>query len=652
MWIGTFHSLCARILRQKAQYIGYSNSYSIFDESDQVSCVKSVLKELEIDDRTIQPKHALNHISACKNLCVTPDEAIKQAQGFYQQEIAKIYERYQRNLVRQNAMDFDDLITNTVLLFRRCPDVLAGYQKMFHYILVDEYQDTNASQFLLIKYLGQTHGRIFVVGDDDQSIYGWRGAQIENILSFESQFPAGAVFKLEQNYRSTSNILEFANSIISGNINRASKTLWTDRKGGDDVTVTRYEDDRQEAEYVCASILSRSKTGLKLSDIAILFRTNAQSRVFEDALRKRNLPYVMVGGMSFYERKEIKDCLAYMRLIVNPKDDVSLDRIINVPARGIGDKSRDTLAARARASGRSMLESIMASDFGEQSGKSMKGLEGLKELYLHLNELAAAGTKPNIVLDELLTLSGYMDSLETDENEESQSRIDNINELLNAMSGWSAENSGRGIDGFLEDVTLASAVDRWDDGKEAVSLMTLHCAKGLEFPVVFLVGIEDGLIPSRQNFDDPSKIEEECRLMYVGSTRAINVLECSHVDVRWRFGSVMPMSPSRFLDRVPSGAYQSIDRTRKTPDPVAFNPVRKVPVSGVPLRTVAPIEPKHEDFSQEEVQFRMGQHVSHKTYGPGKILSVSGFGPDTKLTILFNGGVRKKIMARFANFES
>jgi len=654
MWIGTFHSLCARILRQQAGRIGYAPSFTIYDDNDQMSLIRTVMKELEIDERTMQPRHALNLVSTFKNACMTPSDCAPNAQGYYQKEIVRVYERYQSRLHEQQAMDFDDLISNTVYLLRRDAEVRQRYQDMFRYVLVDEYQDTNTSQSMLVRILGGSHGRVFVVGDDDQSIYGWRGAQIENILSFEKHFSGTTVFKLEQNYRSSQRILDFANAVIGYNGRRAAKTLWTERTGGMEVAVSRYGDDRQEAEQVVECAARLAGTGTRLGRMAVLFRTNAQSRVFEDALRKRNMPYVVVGGMSFYERKEIKDCLAYLRLVINAKDDVSCDRILNVPSRGIGAKSRDMLVARARAAHCSMMEAILTGEFGEAEGKSHKGFESLRELFMHLREMAQGGAGPDAILDEMLTLSGYVDSLEEEGTDEADGRLENINELLNAVAARRKEKPGLTLAEFLEEVTLTSDIDRWSETQDAINLMTLHCAKGLEFSIVFLVGLEDGLLPSRQNFDDNAKIEEECRLLYVGCTRAMDRLFCSHTDQRWRFGSLMPMTPSRFLAQVPETLYTFFDHTKAA---AAYEKISAA-TPHVPrrqereVRRQTPREQAYDEYSQEEIQYRIGQHVVHRNYGRGKILSVSGFGPDMRLTILFHDGTRKKLMARFANLET
>jgi DNA helicase-2/ATP-dependent DNA helicase PcrA len=656
LWMGTFHSLCARILRREARFIHHSPSFTIYDTDDQLTQIKHVMQTLELDERTIPPRRLLKSISTFKNACTPPSAINITDVAFFQREIVRAYELYQKMLLEQDALDFDDLLTGTVYLFRENPEVLQRYQQLFHYLLVDEYQDTNTAQFNLIKLLGQAHGRVFVVGDDDQSIYGWRGARVENILTFEESFPGATVFKLEQNYRSTKAILAFANEVIQRNVNRSPKKLWTAGAGGQPVTVNAYGDDRQEAEGVAAAISEHNRQGTKLGDIAILFRTNAQSRVFEDSLRKRKIPYIIVGGMSFYERKEIKDCLAYLRLLVNPKDNVACERILNVPARGLGPKARETLLSLSAERHRSMLELILDSSIDAALGRGQKGFEELRSVFSLLIDLKKSDTAPDALFAEMLSLTGYLDALSSEESEEAQDRIENVNELVNTIAIWTEQNSGKSLELFLEEIALASDIDTWKQEGQAVNCMTLHSAKGLEFSVVFLVGLEDGLLPSRQNFDDEYLLEEEGRLLYVGITRARKTLECSWARQRWRFGSVMPMEISRFLQAIDPQCYRGVDRNERYDIPFKSQPVTPArpvtPSKERPLTPPPPAFPDYESQSQQDVQFRVGQHINHKSYGPGKILSVSGFGPDIRLTILFNNGERKKLMGRFANLEA
>jgi DNA helicase-2/ATP-dependent DNA helicase PcrA len=552
------------------------------------------------------------------------------------------------------AMDFDDLVTNTVYLLRKDRAVLQKYRGQFHYVLVDEYQDTNESQFQLVKLLAQEHQRIFVVGDDDQSIYSWRGARIENILTFDTVFPGTKVFKLEQNYRSTGPILGFANAVINGNRNRAEKKLWTSHTTGRDVVVTRYRDDRQEADGVAGKIQEATGRGVKSGQMAILFRTNAQSRLFEEVLRRKNIHYILVGGTSFYERKEVKDCLAYLRLLVNPDDTMSCERILNVPARGIGAKTQEKLTEMATAQGLSLFTFIRNGSFSDLGARTIKGVEELSSIFVLLSELQDGHAPPPDILSEMLTLTGYIDELENLDTEESRGRVENINELLNALTIWHREHPDKTLTDFLEEITLVADIDKWDQKNDAVNLMTLHCAKGLEFEDVYIVGVEDGLLPSRQNFDDESKLEEECRLFYVGATRAMNKLECSYVNTRMRFGAIIPMEPSRFIEQVPAGIFRYSDQSA-----FVAKPFEKTPDSRKKETAVSPVvqaakrpEPVFDDVSQDSVQYRMGQIVMHTKYGHGKIVSISGFGPDMHVTVLFKDHGRKQMMARFANLQA
>ncbi len=647
LWIGTFHSLCARILRKEAPLIGYMPSFTIFDSDDQVSLVKKTLKDLSIDERTMPPRMVLHSISNYKNACV-PYQSIEGKQtNFFEQELIRIYSAYQKSLVKQNGMDFDDLIANCVYLLRSNEETLAKYQRLFRHVLVDEYQDTNRAQFFLVKLLAQAHGNIFVVGDDDQSIYGWRGAEVENILSFEKVFPGAATFKLEQNYRSTKAILEFANAAISPNSRRTPKRLWSQREGKDKVSVLRFRDDRHEADAIGDTVKKLVEGGVKGGEIAILFRTNAQSRLFEESLRKRRVPYVLVGGTGFYERKEVKDCLAYLRLLVNPLDDVSCQRVLNVPPRGIGDKARESLMERAAAAGRSLLQIILDENENCAGPRAEKGLSELRTVVSLLADLNARQETPHEILKQALALTGYLDQFDAEDSEDGRSRIENINELTNALSVWSDENPGKGLSAFLEEITLATDVDKWKKTDETVNLMTLHCAKGLEFKYVVIVGCEDGILPSRQNFDDEGKIEEERRLFYVGITRAIESLRIAWADQRMRFGSIMPGTASRFLRPVPVDLYSFADKSAFID--VRENPARRAATESEVNRRPAPVVA--DDFSQETVQYRIGQRVVHKLYGQGKILSLSGFGVDLHMTVLFSDGTHRRMMAKFANFE-
>jgi len=687
LWIGTFHSLCAKILRREAEAVGYPPGFTIYDTGDQLSVVKKVLAALKIDEKTTTPKAMLSAISSRKSMCLTPGECGARASGMWEREAAEAYGLYQKALREQQAMDFDDLISNVVYMFRANKEILAKYQDMFRYVLVDEYQDTNKAQFYLVRQLSETHGKIFAVGDDDQSIYGWRGAKIENILTFEEAFPGTKIFKLEENYRSTGAILKFANAAVKPNLMRARKELWTGAAGGAPVSVCRFRDDRQEAEYVaveCEGLLRR----MAGTEVAVLFRTNSQSRVFEDAFRKRRVPYVLVGGTSFYERAEVKDCMAYLRLLVNPKDGVSFERIANVPARGLGDKAMEALSVFAKERGVSPLEAVMSGGAEEMNVRYRKGFADLRELYAQLTELANEPAPPAEVLRVMLKESGYMDMLteRAAASEEEAARVENVSELMNAMAAWREDNPDGSLSNFLEEVSLAGDVDGWSREDGAVNFMTLHSAKGLEFRAVFLAGVEDGIIPSRQVTHDEAKIEEERRLFYVGCTRAGETLSCSYAERRLRFGSIMPSEPSRFIADIPEDLYKfenraayfggaqsgaafinnndrdgraSVNTDKRGAaawsNGMAGRPsVGKTPPSFFDQTADAPrpAASKYNEFSQEsEPQYRMGQTVVHKTFGQGKIVGISGLGPDMKLTVLFKDGVRRKLLAKFAKFE-
>ncbi|MBD3319560.1 MAG: AAA family ATPase [Chitinivibrionales bacterium] len=643
LWIGTFHSLCVRILRREAPVLGYKSSFTIYDRDDQKAVIKKVLKELDIEERSIPPKRAIQAIARFKNQCMRPAEAENRAGGFCEEQIARIYRRYTAVLSAANAMDFDDLITNTVYLFTKEPAVRKAYQQRFSHILVDEYQDTNNSQLHFVKNLAGSNPNVFAVGDDDQSIYGWRGANVENILNFDKHFANTKIFMLEQNYRSTNPVLDFANALIVAGKKRSPKKLWCTVKTGTPVQIVRYEDDRQEASVIYEQIQKLGSTGIKPGSVCVLFRTNAQSRAFEAEFRKRNLPYVLVGAMSFYERKEIKDCCAYLRLVINRSDDVAFERIMNTPARGLGDKSKQALQQLARKTGKSMLETVLTQDLSQLGARAQKGFESLKDLFSLLIQMNDEGDSPQAILEQVLEGSGYLSMLEKEDTEESRARIENINELHTTMGFWKNEQPGKHLGDFLEEVSLATDVDKWEKQEGAVNLMTLHCAKGLEFDAVFIAGCEEGIVPSALNFEDPQRLEEERRLLYVGATRARKILQCSFTQQRWRFGSVMTMEKSRYLDAIPPGLYSFTDR--------GFG---NMAVQDSDDQPDTDDQSNHDDtgeFSQETVQYRLGQFVVHEKYGRGKIVNLSGFGGDLRLTVLFDDRRRRRLIARAANLS-
>ncbi len=692
LWIGTFHSMCARLLRMEARHIGYNSSFTIYDTDDQQSLMKTILKERGIDEKSLQPKSALHRISSYKNSCIPFAELDGTGKSYADRELISIYGAYQDALKRCNAMDFDDLICNTVYLLHGNEEVREQWRKRFEHVLVDEYQDTNTAQFRLIKLFAGSHGRIFVVGDDDQSIYAWRGAKIENILGFAEQFEGTKVFKLEQNYRSTTSILDLANSVIANNTVRADKKLWTAGEPGREVVTSEFRDDRHEADKVSDKIARLLRDGSKPGDVAILYRTNAQSRSFEDVFRKKKIPYVIVGGLSFYERKEIKDCIAYLRIIANPKDDVSFSRIINVPARGIGDKTQEKIAAAALAQNLSMAEYLAGADAESFTGTAKKGLVQLSKLLSGTTELYTGDFPPKDILEYVLKETGYINLLEAEDTEEARGRIENISELLNAIEEFSDDNPDGTLLQFLEQITLVADIDKWEPG-QAVTMLTLHSAKGLEFPHVFLTGLENGIMPSFANMDDKAKLEEERRLLYVGITRAMKTLDISYCKSRLRFGQWTIMGPSMLLNSVPDGMYRFVDEAamfdyfepdepltpRSSPSPSrSFGSSDRFPsrqagggyqqpygrkeppqpswksaardAAVKPTRKVLEA-PNYDEVSQVEVVLRTGLRIGHAEYGAGKIVHVSGFGADTRIEVLFDSGDRKKMMAKFAKFE-
>jgi len=686
LWVGTFHSLCLRILRLEAAHLGLERSFSIYDADDQKKVLKKVLLAQGIDEKTLTPNAASYVISGWKNNLIDEQKALQVAKGYHEQTLAQVYREYQRELKKANALDFDDLIFSVVKAFQQHTHLRLQYGQRFTHILVDEYQDTNFAQFQLLKLLAQQHQNIFAVGDDDQSIYGWRGARIENILSFEKHFARTRVFKLQQNYRSCAPILEFANTIIAENKVRAEKKLWTARTGGQQVQLYAYRDNRHEAEDIAEQIMQLAKNSVSYNDVLVLFRTNAQSRSFEEAFRRVNIPYRIVGGLSFYQRKEIKDILAYLRLFVNPADDVSTLRVVNTPGRGIGAKSLEDIARAAQQASSALLPFMLSAPKSALPTRAAKGIDAFCSLYRSISAQQSVAQLVTNVFEQ----SGYRKMLQTDEDISAESRLENIDEFIGAVAAWESENPGGGLSGFLDEISLVSDLDKVDEAGSAVNCMTLHMAKGLEAPHVFVVGLEEGILPAHQNSTDAAKLEEERRLFYVGSTRAMQHLRVSYVSQRWRYGNCLRMSPSQFLATIPPSLYQFVDRSNirsiMQPEPdldlqpqpfeEAPKPVRKHTPAGRPGHSSAATLRRGSDFLSRQsprpgarptpaastarssgadgtgaTAYRPGQQVLHEKYGRGKIVNVSGFGDDMRMTVLFSGGNRKRMMARFANLQ-
>ncbi|TZE81698.1 DNA helicase PcrA [Calorimonas adulescens] len=624
MWISTFHSACVRILRDGAERLGYKRSFVIYDTSDSISLIRSCLKELNLDPKYYEPKGLLHTISRAKDSLMDPDTFEKEtANDFRSKNVASIYREYQRRLKQLNAMDFDDLIMKTVELFKVHEDFLLQYQNMFRYILVDEYQDTNRAQYELIKILSKRYNNICVVGDDDQSIYGFRGADIRNILDFERDFPNAKVIKLEQNYRSTQKILNAANNLIAHNKGRKGKKLWTEYEGGPDIVLYKAEDERMEARYVVSSIIDLINRGYSSSDIVILYRTNAQSRAFEEELAQYQIGYRVVGSLRFYERKEIKDIMSYLRVIQDPSDEVSLLRIINEPSRGIGEKTIEQLTEYARSNGISLYE---AAKFAGDTDLSARQVKGVLSFVNIMDQLISFKDDVSIsaLVELVLQKTGYLEILKSENTPESESRIENLNEFIGAAKEFEKDNPDLVLEDFLANLALVSDIDSLEDG-EGVVMMTVHSAKGLEFPVVFMVGMEDGLFPISRALDNDEDMEEERRLCYVAVTRAKERLIMTYARTRNLYGRTMVCIPSRFIKEI------------DIPD-FAKEPFKK--------RSMSVEEPGKVASSKEK--YAVGMKVMHKMWGSGIIVQVKDMGSDKELAIVFQSVGLKRLSANIA----
>jgi DNA helicase-2/ATP-dependent DNA helicase PcrA len=637
MWVGTFHSLFARILRRHLDRLGMRGDFTIFDADDSLRLVKRIAKEFGLGSTEFPPQQLRGTISRAKNELVLPEEYAERAKGPYQFAAADVYEAYDAGLRANNALDFDDLISMPVRLFRKHPDVLDRYSSRFRHMLVDEYQDTNHAQYMLLTLLASKYRNLCVVGDDDQSIYRWRGAQLRNILEFEKDFPDATVIRLERNYRSTANILKAASGVVANNKGRKAKTLWTDREPGAPVVVIRATDERDEAFQVALRISDLTTKGYSLGSQAILYRINAQSRAFEEALRRCSIPYRIVGGLRFYERKEIKDIIAYLRVAVNPRDEVSLTRILNVPPRGIGDKTRELLSSYARDQGLMLYDAILSHDDVEGvKGKAEAGLKALAELFETL-----ASSKDHMGVGELTALLvEKLDLIELYKQEktlEAEGRVENIQELLAATASYEGRDGEGNSRDFLEEVSLITDVDEAQFGGELVTLMTLHCAKGLEFPVVFVVGLEDGLLPWHKGLDDKAELEEERRLFYVGMTRSQERLFLSWARSRFRGGFGMwSRGSSRFLNEIPRDCLSTADWQPR------------------PLRITVQKEPEIEgeaslDYGTSQIPvgsiLAMGKRVEHPQWGRGLVVARHGFGDDLEVSVRFLDGEVRRLRA-------
>ncbi len=653
IWASTFHSACARFLRQFGDRLGYTSHFTIYDTDDSKRLMKDCQRILKIEDKVLSHKAILGEISRAKDNLVTPDEFITAAGRDNRLAlIGQAYKLYQQGLAKADAMDFDDLIANTVRLLQNCPDVLEYFQNKFRYIMVDEYQDTNHAQYLLVKLLAERSGNLCVVGDDDQSIYKFRGATIENILSFEKTFPKARTIRLEQNYRSTQTILDAANAVIANNVERKGKTLWTENPQGKPISVYTAINEMGEAEYITKQILEEAATR-KFSDFAVLYRMNSQSSTLERCFVKSGVPYRMLGGLRFYERKEIRDMIAYLCVINNPGDEIRLRRIINQPKRQIGEKTIAQAAEIAAGLGESLFEVISHADEFEALKRSSAKLLQFADL---INELIQASSTLNLgdLYELLLEKTNYSQYLRETEEETAQDRIDNINELLSNLRQYEQDNGEEAtLSGFLEEISLMTDVDNLDESVDAVIMMTMHSAKGLEFPCVFLPGFEEGIFPGMQAIYNPPEIEEERRLAYVAITRAKEELTIVNAETRMIFGSTNRNKPSRFCMEIPE---ELVDRHRarewKKPEPGTVLPVSYRETRAVSMQAARNFGPAAAARPEKpSVALRPGDSVMHKTFGQGMILSASPMGNDVLLEIAFERVGTKKLMANFARLQ-
>ena len=673
VWLSTFHSLCARLLRREAPAIGLTRDFVIYDSSDQIAVVKQALRANDIDDKMLTPRAALSRISAAKNRLETPAEMKSSGWSLRDQQVSKVYETYLRALNEAGALDFDDLLLKTVELMETSERVREFYARKFRYILIDEYQDTNRPQYMLIKRLADHHRNLCVVGDPDQSIYKWRGADLRNILDFEQDFPEATVVKLEQNYRSTQVILDAASAVISRNRNRKDKRLWTDRLGGEPIVYVRAGDEIEEADYITRAIRETRLLDIKAMT-AILYRTNAQSRAIEDALMREAIPYKIIGGVRFYERKEIKDVLAYLRLVMNPHDDVSFRRVVNVPPRGIGKSVIDALDAvsldeidhsheplfraglQPETSSRSLwTKLIVAIEQKRVPPRAIVALRGFRDLLVGLTADCAKSSVA-IALGLVLDRTGYLKDLRDERSEDAEGRIENLMELVSAATEYESREADASLGGFVDRLSLLSEADEAQGSNDArVWMMTMHAAKGLEFPVVIVAGMEEGLFPHSRSSEDEDELEEERRLCYVGLTRARERLILTGAARRRVFGDYQSTEASRFLDEIPAELIRRVEpvvapswnSTRyETRNPYARR------FGATKAKEAAPPFPSYEDEDQSSATgLRAGLRVRHKQFGVGTIVAVEEQGDDTRVTVKFNTVGTKKLVARYAALE-
>lgn len=641
-WVGTFHSLFARILRIEARRIGYTPQFSIYDETDQLRTIKEILKRGSFPVAEFTPKDILHRISSLKSRMITaPAFESQGADDFLDKIVQPVYSVYFSVLRNCNAMDFDDILLNTFLMFSNNPDILKKYQSKFKFILVDEFQDTNLLQYRILQQLADAHQNICVVGDDDQSIYGWRGAEIKNILQFEHDFDNTTVIRLERNYRSSRNILNAANSVIRNNRIRHAKQLWTEKSDGQKLTIHRARSDYAEADWIAQTILEKiSKENRSWDNFAILYRMNVQSRLIEDSLRSRQIPYTIVGGQKFYERKEIKDVLAYLAIMVNSRDDVCLKRIVNYPPRGIGKTSVERLENFAGNEKISLFEAMERAD--EAAGLQKRRAESFKEFYKLLSKYRKLLKQLPMVelVTALIEEVKILQHLQADSVHDTLNRLENVRELLRAIDEFAVKKPDATLEEYLSEIALFTDIDFWDDSQQQVSMMTVHAAKGLEFPVVFITGAEEGIFPSGTSMLNGDMVEEERRLFYVASTRAEEALYITHADQRSIYTGLERYPPSRFLAEIDSS---TVFKQDIEPAFSLYTPHRETgPVIG---------KRRYSDFEEPQVEeeiYRVGMRVQHDDFGIGLIRKIEGRGSSAKLYITFQGNIDKKLLVQYA----
>ncbi|MFD2211873.1 DNA helicase PcrA [Virgibacillus halophilus] len=656
MWVSTFHSMCVRILRRDIDRIGYNRAFTILDSSDQLSVIKQVLKNRNIDPKKFEPRAMLSQISSAKNELVTPEQFNEKVGNFYDRQVGQVYEGYQKILRKNQSLDFDDLIMQTINLFQKVPEVLEYYQRRFQYIHVDEYQDTNHAQYYLVKLLASRFQNLCVVGDSDQSIYRWRGADITNILSFEKDYPSARAVFLEQNYRSTKSILQAANKVIANNSGRKPKNLWTENPDGAKISYFQGSTEQEEALFVTDKIqqLIREE-GYKPSDMAILYRTNAQSRAIEDTFMKSGIGYQMVGGTKFYDRKEIKDMIAYLRLITNPNDDISFTRVVNEPKRGIGKTSMEKLAAYATQHGISLFDAVKEVQYTGVSKKAANALDGFAHLIQTLSQQQEFLTATDMV-EAVLERTGYEETLKNERTIEAQSRLENLEEFKTVTHDFEEKaEEDKTLLAFLTDLALIADIDKVDeedpDNDSKVVLMTLHAAKGLEFPVVFLIGLEENVFPHSRSMFDDDEMEEERRLAYVGITRAEKILYLTHAKMRTIYGRTNMNPISRFINEIPEELIDGIEQAREA----MFGTFRKGFSQGQKQAETAPkrqAQRLQKTTGAENKSWNPGDKASHKKWGVGTVVKVQGDGDNMELDVAFPAPVGvKRLLAKFAPIE-